>query len=101
MRCLSFSPLGGRRSMISRSRRKFRALRLQTRDKQTDSLVLNLQRLYNFRGEEAWLPTFLPVSLCSTRIQCPVPPEAFADYINAAMETWAGVLKRANINALD
>lgn len=27
--------------------------------------------------------------------------EAFADYINATMETWAGVLKRANIKTLD
>jgi len=31
----------------------------------------------------------------------PGTPEAFADYINATMETWAGVLKRANIKTLD
>ena len=31
----------------------------------------------------------------------PGTPEAFADYINATMETRAGVLKRANIKTLD
>ena len=29
------------------------------------------------------------------------PPEAFTDAINATVETWSGVLKRANINTLD